>query len=249
MHRSILDTVRITKPPQQNTTSRQTRATACTQPQHSWEWQAWRPHSASPVWQCRDHCSNKQRVVLQSWNQQNSQARLCLTGPKPPLFKGYSFSKPFQHFWRTLSRCDQGVPGGFPFGEYPSFGASPRSPIRQIDIIVAPASAMVSNPLANDVSPWNLVGSQLQLNPSPLQPNCWAEDHFFMWKGINSSPATTIDHPAIRFLAKLASQASLRDASSYGSGLQKLHLFCDVFSMPEADQLPASFPLLHSFIL
>jgi hypothetical protein len=107
---------------------------------------------------------------------------------------------------------------------------------------------MVSNPLADDVSPWNLVGSQLQLNP-PLRPNCRAEDHIFMWKGINSSPATTIDHPAICLLANLALQASLQDTLSYGSGLQKFHLFCDVFSVPEADQLPASFPLLHSFVL
>jgi hypothetical protein len=94
---------------------------------------------------------------------------------------------------------------------------------------------MVSNPLANDVSSWNLVSSQLQLNPSPLQPNCQAEDCIFIWKGINSSLATTIDHPAIRFLANLASQASLRDTSSHGSGLHKVHLFCDVFSVPEAD--------------
>jgi hypothetical protein len=42
-----------------------------TQPQHSWEWQAGRPHSASPVRQCRDCCSNKQRAVSQLGNQQN----------------------------------------------------------------------------------------------------------------------------------------------------------------------------------
>jgi hypothetical protein len=105
---------------------------------------------------------------------------LCLTGPKPPLFKGYSCSEPFQHFQCTLLRSNQGVLGEFPFSEYPSFSASPRSPIRQIDIIVAPVSAMVSNPLANDVSPWNLVGSQLQLNcqgtPAvvPMQANIHA---------------------------------------------------------------------------
>jgi hypothetical protein len=32
--------------------------------------------------------------------------------------------------------------------------------------------AMVSNPLANDVPSWNFIGSKLQLNPSPLRPNC-----------------------------------------------------------------------------
>jgi hypothetical protein len=50
-------------------------------------------------------------------------------------------------------------------------------------------------------------------------------------------------------IAGLASQASLRDSSSYGSGLRKFHLFCDIFSVPESDRLPASFPLLHSFAL
>ena len=70
-----------------------------------------------------------------------------------------------------------------------------------------------------------------------------------MWKGINSSPATTIDHPAIHFLSDLASRASLRDTTGYGSGLRKFHLFCDIFSVPETERLPASFPLLHSFAL
>ncbi|KAI0665643.1 hypothetical protein C8Q78DRAFT_932820, partial [Trametes maxima] len=37
--------------------------------------------------------------------------------------------------------------------------------------------------------------------------------------------------------------------ASYGSGLRKFHLFCDTFSVPEADRLPASFALLHSFCL
>jgi hypothetical protein len=47
----------------------------------------------------------------------------------------------------------------------------------------------------------------------------------------------------------LASQASLRDASGYGSGLQKFHLFCDIFSIPENAQLLASFELLYSFAI
>jgi hypothetical protein len=144
--------------------------------------------------------SHKTNRILKHVYALQAQNHLCLN---------YSCSEPFQHFQYSLSRCNQGVPGGFPFSEYPSFGSSPRSPIRQIDIIVNPVSAMVSNPLANDVLSWNLISSQLQLNPSPLQPNCQAEDSIFMWKGINSSPATTIDHPAICFLANLASQASL----------------------------------------
>ncbi|KAH7926280.1 hypothetical protein BV22DRAFT_1009482, partial [Leucogyrophana mollusca] len=36
---------------------------------------------------------------------------------------------------------------------------------------------------------------------------------------------------------------------SYGSGLRKFHLFCDIFSVPESARLPASFAVLHSFAL
>ncbi|KAI6140124.1 hypothetical protein BKA82DRAFT_126657, partial [Pisolithus tinctorius] len=35
----------------------------------------------------------------------------------------------------------------------------------------------------------------------------------------------------------------------YGSGIHKFHIFCDIFSIPEAEHLPASFSLLHSFSL
>ncbi|KAF9000630.1 hypothetical protein BDQ17DRAFT_1245244, partial [Cyathus striatus] len=37
--------------------------------------------------------------------------------------------------------------------------------------------------------------------------------------------------------------------ASYGAGLRKFHIFCDVFSIPEQARLPASFELLHSFVL
>ncbi|PSR81678.1 hypothetical protein PHLCEN_2v6297 [Hermanssonia centrifuga] len=55
--------------------------------------------------------------------------------------------------------------------------------------------------------------------------------------------------PIIERLASLASQASLADTASYGAGLRKFHLFCDIFSVPETDRLPASFPVLHSFAI
>ncbi|KAI0814760.1 hypothetical protein BC629DRAFT_811723 [Irpex lacteus] len=50
-------------------------------------------------------------------------------------------------------------------------------------------------------------------------------------------------------LDTLASQASLSDAASYGAGLRKFHLFCDIFSVPESARLPASLPVLKSFAL
>jgi hypothetical protein len=89
--------------------------------------------------------------------------------------------------------------------------------------------------------------------PSPslsyLRPPCKAADRIFLWRGVNTPPSSTIDNPIIRHIASIASRASLRDTANYGSGLRKFHLFCDIFSVPESDRLPASFELLHSFAL
>ena len=89
----------------------------------------------------------------------------------------------------------------------------------------------------------------LQLTPSPLHPPCRAEECIFLWKGANTAPASIINDPTIERIAALATRASLRDSSSYGSGLRKFHLFCDIFTISKSDRLPASFPLLHSFAL
>ena len=89
----------------------------------------------------------------------------------------------------------------------------------------------------------------LQWCPSPLHPNCKADEWIFSWTGVNTPPASTIDNPVICYLADLTNHASLRDTGSYGSGLQKFHIFCNVFSIPESQQLPSSFQTLHSFTL
>lgn len=89
----------------------------------------------------------------------------------------------------------------------------------------------------------------LLLNPSPLRPNCRSDERLFKWIGVNTPPSAVIANPIIRFLADQASRSSLRDTTNYGAGLRKFHLFCDIFSIPETDRLPASFPLLHSFVL
>jgi hypothetical protein len=64
-----------------------------------------------------------------------------------------------------------------------------------------------------------LTSGQLQLKPSLLRPDCRAEERIFQWRGVNSPLPSTIDAPIIQLLASLASQASLWDASGYGSGL------------------------------
>ncbi|KAI0085361.1 hypothetical protein BDY19DRAFT_855238, partial [Irpex rosettiformis] len=84
-------------------------------------------------------------------------------------------------------------------------------------------------------------------SPSTLRPPCPAPQRLFLWRGINTPPASTLSHPVLTHLDHLASQASLSDAASYGAGLRKFHLFCDIFSVPESDRLPASLPVLKSF--
>ncbi|KAI0067404.1 hypothetical protein BV25DRAFT_1795036, partial [Artomyces pyxidatus] len=82
-----------------------------------------------------------------------------------------------------------------------------------------------------------------------LRPRCPSADRLFLWKGVNTPPPAVIPAPIIAHIADLASRASLRDSSVYGSGLRKFHIFCDVFSIPERDRLPASYPIIHSFAL
>ncbi|EPS94927.1 hypothetical protein FOMPIDRAFT_13446, partial [Fomitopsis schrenkii] len=77
--------------------------------------------------------------------------------------------------------------------------------------------------------------------PSPLRPPCRAEQRILLWTGVNQPPHSTIQHPAIEHLRHIGAMESLRDASAYGSGLRKFHLFCDIFSIAESDRLPASF--------
>lgn len=88
-----------------------------------------------------------------------------------------------------------------------------------------------------------------ELSSSHLRPPCKAPERIFLWRGVTDPPLSTINHPIIRHIADLANRASLRDTAGYGAGLRKYHLFCDIFSVPERDRLPASFELLHSFAL
>ena len=87
------------------------------------------------------------------------------------------------------------------------------------------------------------------LRISPLRPSCPANQRIFQWRGINPPPAGVVDAPLILHIQDMASKASLGDLTSYGSGLRKFHLFCDIFSIPESHRLLASFNVLHSFVL
>lgn len=93
------------------------------------------------------------------------------------------------------------------------------------------------------------LSDRLQPNVSALRPPCRADERLFVWRGIHTPPLSTLNIPVLQRLSQLAARHTLRDASSYGSGLRKFHVFCDVFSVPETERLPASFELLHSFAL
>ena len=89
----------------------------------------------------------------------------------------------------------------------------------------------------------------LPLLPSSLRPHCRADQRLFLWHGVNTPPPLTLQVPVLEHLASLVSTHSLCDPSSYGAGICKFHVFCDIFSVPEPDCLPASFALLNSFAL
>ncbi|KAJ3711585.1 hypothetical protein C8R42DRAFT_689012 [Lentinula raphanica] len=108
---------------------------------------------------------------------------------------------------------------------------------------------MMRNSLPSAISIQQDHNGQLEMNPSPLRPRCPAGQRIFQWTGINTPPPSVIDNPVIRLLSNFASEHSLRDTKSYGAGLRKFHIFCDIFSVNEADRLPASFAVLHSFAI
>lgn len=94
-----------------------------------------------------------------------------------------------------------------------------------------------------------LPAPRLEMSASALRPDCPADRRIFLWRGTRTPPAATIEHPLIERLFTMASLFSLRDATGYGAGVRKFHVFCDVFSIPEENRLPASFAVLHSFAL
>lgn len=89
------------------------------------------------------------------------------------------------------------------------------------------------------------------LRPSEFRPPCKAEDRIIIWKGPNTPPSFsgTTNNEFLHNIHRLACAASIKDRGSYGAGLRKFHLFCDIFSVPENLRLPTSPQLLHSFVL
>ena len=196
-------------------------------------------------WNCF-YC--EQGPIPEQGNKQDSKARIFTPSKRQHPTKCNICLKSRKHCRCTLLRSDFGVPPRFPLSSYKSHCFTSRSPIGQAyPLLVATLLTPPITPQSPDLP--RAANGLLQLHPSPLRPNCKADERIFNWVGINTPPATTIDSPVIRYLADLANHASLRDTGSYGSGLRNFHIFCDVFSIPESQWLPASFQVLYSFAL
>jgi hypothetical protein len=90
---------------------------------------------------------------------------------------------------------------------------------------------------------------KLTLQPLLLHPDCLAKDCIFLRRGVDHKECKYLGNPILQHLVDKASHASLHNSGRYGSGLCKFHIFCDVFSIPEAARLPASLDLLRLFVL
>lgn len=114
---------------------------------------------------------------------------------------------------------------------------------------ISSTSCSQGAPVSVETSYFPLDNDTTSINPSPLYPNCRAEEWNFLWRGFNYSPLSNIENQTIQLIASLTLCASLHDLSGYGSGICKFYLFCSIFTIPETDHLLASFKLLHSFTL
>jgi hypothetical protein len=198
--------------------------------------------------QCRCGCSDQQGSFAQHRNKCCAEACLPAAGRVLCSPAGSIRIHPLQYrrcplTWRRprfqsrFSQCDRAR-------IYPT----PTSLSRQAHPVVA---MMLHGPTpvipVAHTSPSS--STLVSISSSYLRPPCKAAERIFLWRGVNPPPLSTIDNPVICHIANLASRASLRDTASYGAGLRKFHLFCNIFSIPEYDRLPASFELLHSFAL
>jgi hypothetical protein len=196
-------------------------------------------------WDCHG-C--EQRSVEKLGNKQNTQA--CILAPSESWHSAacHICFESRQHFRCPSPRPNLRVSPRLPLGMHPNSYSTPRTSDRQTNTLATTTVFMLTSaPCLPDLS--RSANGLLQLRPSPLRPNCKADERIFSWIGVNTPPASTIDNPVIHYLADLANHASLRDTGSYGSGLRKFHIFCDIFSISESQRLPASFQVLHSFAL
>ncbi|KAF5371897.1 hypothetical protein D9757_010604 [Collybiopsis confluens] len=158
-----------------------------------------------------------------------------------------------QHIRPSLARENHGVSGKISTHQHSVVNPSPVTSYRQTDSCITIYPVVSACRIAPPTVPGSVRVIEeiplLTLLPSPLRPACAASERMFEWKGVNVPPNPVLNIPVLRHIHLLASTHSLDDPGSVGSALRKFHLFCDIFSVAEKDQLPASPALLHSFAL
>ena len=122
-------------------------------------------------------------------------------------------------------------------------------PIKPLNISVG-VSFVGLNLAASNPPPCTL-RSDLDIKMSPLRPPCPPNRRIFEWKGVHKpeNHCLTSENSLISYLLECTSEHSLRYSSSYGCGLKKFHVFCNLFSVPEEERLPTSPAILKAFAL
>ena len=189
----------------------------------------------SQIRQRRSSRVDFERKVSDRRIQQRPEEHLSLTRRSSNFNRNDTHSKSLQCLGRVVSGRHSLFPEQFSKGFDTNHSSTPFSPNVEIAVFMMPTSSQLS--------------SSLTLKPSSLRPDCRAQDRIFAWKGVNTPPKSTIDNPWIHDLETTALEASLTDKSSYGSGLKKFHVFCDLFEIPERERLPTPFHILNSFAL
>ena len=157
--------------------------------------------------QCWNSLCHEQGTLSQLGDKPDSQTRVPAAGPTPDSSKDDSCHESNQHFRCTLIGCNRGVPIQLSFNKFPDINSITRSSSGQISITVSPVlTPPVSLPSPHLHPP--PVGT-LQLNESPFWLNCHVKECIFLWRGINTAPASTINDPMIHLIAALVSRASL----------------------------------------
>jgi hypothetical protein len=187
--------------------------------------------------QRRCHRDSEEGAVPYEGVQRRVKADLPVVGWGWDFTQNRTCPKSRQRIGRAISRRRDLLLKGLPYGVGEGWVGSPFPPAVEVTVF------MIASSTPATVSPSHDVGASL------LRPDCNARDRLLRWRGVNTPPQSTIADPWIRGLEAAALAASFSDPASYGSGIKKFHTFCDIFSIPEADRLPAPFEVLHSFIL
>ena len=191
-------------------------------------------------WSC---CCFEQWLFSELGDKHYSKKYLYCLGSAEDSFNSNICPKPHQHSRFIVQGRHSCLPPRFPTSLHP-FHSGPSQPHFPshctIPLTVMPIFNTSTTPKYTSQQPPDLYEDTPSLHPNyKLCPKCKAEECIFLWKGINTSPPFIMDNPVIHLLADLASHELLHDTSTPGSALKKFHTFCDTFSIPKVQWLPA----------